>query len=139
MWGANNYCKHLPNSNGWLVWHKDGGSKGFNMSECEMAFTNFLGSCKHISHMWNGFKRDSEVGEKVLHPTQKPVVVMKWCVSKLPDSSNVIIDPFLGSGATGVACALMRKKFIGIELDEDYFNIACKRIEDAYRQGDLFI
>jgi len=138
LWGANNYCSHLRGNNGWLVWHKDGGIKGFAMSECELAWTNFLKSIKHISHMWNGFRRDSETGEKVLHPTQKPIEVMKWCISHLPKDCQVILDPFMGSGTTLVACAKMNRKGIGIELDEGYFDIACKRVEDAYRQPDMF-
>ncbi len=62
---------------------------------------------------------------------------MNWCVQMVP--ADTILDPFMGSGTTGVACAKMGREFIGIELDEDYFNIACKRIEEAYRSPDLFI
>lgn len=71
-----------------------------------------------------------------LHPTQKPVSLMmnviKW-------TDGIVLDPFMGSGTTGVACAKMGRKFIGIEIDPDYFEIACKRIRDAYAQPDLFI
>ena len=70
------------------------------------------------------------------HPTEKPVTLMEVVVSW---TSGVVIDPFMGSGTTGVACAKMGRKFIGIELDEDYFDIACKRIEEAYKQPDLFV
>jgi DNA modification methylase len=139
IWGANNFASKLTDSNGWLCWHKDGGIKGFNMSEVELAYTNFLGSTKHISHLWHGFKRASEMGQKVLHPTQKPIAIMQWCITHLPKDTPTILDPFMGSGTTGVACAKMGRKFIGIELDEDYFNIACKRIEEAYKSPDMFI
>lgn len=70
------------------------------------------------------------------HPTEKPVDLMRIIVGW---TSGVVIDPFMGSGTTGVACAKMGRKFIGIELDEDYFNIACKRIEAAYDSPDLFV
>ena len=72
------------------------------------------------------------------HPTQKPVKVMEWCLGFLPDA-RTILDPFMGSGTTGVACAKLGRKFIGIELEPEYFDIACKRIEDAYKQPDLFV
>jgi site-specific DNA-methyltransferase (adenine-specific) len=74
-----------------------------------------------------------------VHPTQKPVGVMDWCLKQLPKETETILDPFMGSGTTGVACVKLGRKFIGIELDPKYFDIACKRIEEAYKQPDLFI
>ncbi|SLK03930.1 DNA-methyltransferase [Novosphingobium mathurense] len=71
-----------------------------------------------------------------LHPTEKPVGLIKILLRKVP---GTILDPFMGSGTTGVAAVQMGRDFIGIEREEKYFNIACKRIEDAQRQGDLFI
>jgi len=76
---------------------------------------------------------------KVDHPTQKPLELMKWNVDKLTHSGETILDPFMGSGTTGVAAVTMGRKFIGIERDPGYFEIACKRIEQAQRQSDLFI
>ena len=73
-----------------------------------------------------------------LHPTQKPLALMKWCLDFIPDA-RTILDPFMGSGTTGVACGIRGRKFIGIELEERYFDIACKRIEEAYKQPDMFI
>lgn len=71
------------------------------------------------------------------HPTQKAVFIMEWCLGFLTDAET-IIDPFMGSGTTGVACANLGRKFIGIEIEEKYFDIACKRIETAYLQPRLF-
>lgn len=76
--------------------------------------------------------------EKAGHPTQKPVALMEWCLGFLPDAKT-ILDPFMGSGTTLVACAKLGRAGIGIELDPDYFDIACRRVEQAYRQPDLFI
>jgi len=73
--------------------------------------------------------------EKRVHPTQKPVAVMQWCVNF---TTGTVLDPFMGSGTTGVACANLGRNFIGIEMDERYFDIACKRIEQAYLQPRLF-
>ena len=75
---------------------------------------------------------------KVDHPTQKPLALMRWCLGFLPDAET-ILDPFMGSGTTGVACVKLGRKFIGIEIDEGYFDIACKRIADAVARPDLFI
>ena len=73
-----------------------------------------------------------------VHPTQKPVGVMEWCLTHIPDAQT-ILDPFMGSGTTGVACAKLGRKFIGIELEPKYFDIACSRIQKAYDQPDMFI
>ena len=72
------------------------------------------------------------------HPHQKPVSLLQALINKLPDDF-AILDPFMGSGTTGVACAKLRRKFIGIEIEPKYFDIACRRIEEATKQGDLFI
>ncbi len=73
------------------------------------------------------------------HPTQKPIAVMEWCINFIPKDSQIILDPFMGSGSTIVACARLGRRGIGIELDKEYFEIACKRVEEAYRQPDLFV
>lgn len=80
--------------------------------------------------------KQSERGEIRVHPTQKPVAVMQWAIEKT--KAKTILDPFMGSGTTGVACAKLGRRFIGIELEERYFSIACKRIDDAYKQPRLF-
>jgi DNA modification methylase len=72
------------------------------------------------------------------HPFQKPLAVMEWCLGFLPDAET-ILDPFMGSGTTGVACVNLGRKFIGIEIEPKYFDIACRRIEEAYRQPRLFV
>lgn len=72
------------------------------------------------------------------HPTQKPVELMSWCITHLPKETKTILDPFMGSGTTGVACLQMGRKFIGIEKDPDYFEIACQRIQQEHNQLKLF-
>ncbi len=73
------------------------------------------------------------------HPTQKPVGVMKWCLKQLPSNCRTILDPFMGSGTTGIAAVKGGYSFTGIEIDPTYFEIACRRISEAHRQPDLFI
>ena len=128
-----NYFK-LPPSSCWLVWDKQNGSNDF--ADCELAWTNLPKAVRRIYWRWNGMiHKGDDVRE---HPTQKPVGVMEWCLNHIPDAQT-ILDPFMGSGTTGVACAKMGRKFIGIELEPKYFDIACKRIEDAYKQPDMFV
>jgi DNA modification methylase len=75
--------------------------------------------------------------EKAGHPTQKPIQLMQWCLGFIPGAKTVL-DPFMGSGTTGVACVNLGRAFIGVELDPDYFDIACRRIAEAYKQPRLF-
>jgi len=132
IFGGNYYP--LPPTDCWLVWDKVNGKNDF--ADCELAWTNLKKAVRKIEWMWNGMLRRGDDVRK--HPTQKPVGVMKWCLEQLPEKAETVLDPFMGSGTTGVACAEMDKQFIGIELDEEYFDIACKRIDDAYKQGRLF-
>lgn len=73
------------------------------------------------------------------HPTQKTIEVMKWCIGHLPEPANTILDPFMGSGTTGVAAVRMGRSFIGIDRDPEYFEVACRRIAAAYQQPDLLM
>lgn len=130
VWGGNYYA--MPASSRWLVWDKE--TNG-NLADCELAWTNLPGSVRRIRHLWNGFARKgSEVREG--HPTQKPIEVMRWCLGFLPDA-RTILDPFMGSGTTGVACVQLGRKFIGIELEPRYFDIACRRIGDELKRPRL--
>ena len=135
VFGGNYY--DLPPTSCWLIWDKLNGSTDF--ADCEMAWTNLPKAVRRINFLWNGCMRRERYVQRQ-HPTQKPIDVMKWCIEHLPDPHNqTILDPFMGSGTTGVACVKLGRKFIGIEIDEGYFDIACKRIEAAYAQPDLFV
>jgi len=134
VFGGNYY--DLPPTSCWLIWDKLNGETDF--ADCEMAWTNLPKAVRRIKFLWNGCMR-RERSIKRQHPTQKPIGVMKWCIEHLPANANTILDPFMGSGTTGVACVKLGRKFIGIELDPEYFDIACKRIEQAYTQPDMFV
>lgn len=131
IWGGNYY--RVPPSSCWLVWDKE--TNG-NLADCELAWTNLPGATKRMRYLWNGFARANNE-PRGDHPTQKPVGVMEWCLGFLPNATT-ILDPFMGSGTTGVACVNLSRKFIGIEIDEGYFDTACRRIEAAYKQPRLF-
>lgn len=134
IFGGNYY--DCPPTSCWLVWDKDNGANDF--ADCELAWTNLPKAVRRIRYMWNGMLR-ANGEERGDHPTQKPIGVMKWAIGHLPEPNHTILDPFMGSGTTGVAAVQMGRKFIGIEREQKYFDIACKRIEDAQKQGDLFI
>ncbi len=130
IFGGNYYS--LPPTSCWLVWDKENGTNDF--ADVEMAWTNLKRAARLKRYMWNGmFRANNE--RRGDHPTQKPIGVMEWAVSF---TEGCVLDAFMGSGTTGVACANLGRKFIGIEISEPYFNIACERIDAAYSQGRLF-
>lgn len=134
VFGGNYYS--LPPTSCWLVWDKMNGDSSF--ADCEVAWTNLPKAVRLIRFLWNGMlRRERDIARE--HPTQKPVDVMKWAIEHIPFPNRVILDPFMGSGTTGVACVKLGRSFIGIEREEKYFDIACRRIEEAYRQPDLFV
>ncbi len=128
VWGGNYF--DLPPHRAPLVWDKNNAGRDF--ADFEMAWTNLDMVARRFV-----FRPMNMDGGK-LHPTQKPIQVMQWCLGFLPDA-RTILDPFMGSGTTGVACVKLGRKFIGIEIDEGYFGIACDRIRKAYAQPDMFI
>jgi len=133
LWGSNHFSQGLPVGT-LLVWIKrKPPAFGSFLSDAEVAWK----SGGHGVYCIDGPYPQSIATGRV-HPTQKPVALMEWCLTHVPDAQT-ILDPFMGSGTTGVACVKLGRKFIGIELEEKYFDIACKRIEDAYKQPDMFI
>ena len=130
VWGGNYFTDYLPPTMQWLVWDK--GQREFSLADCEFAWS----SQRKAARIFN-YARGSALRDGKEHPTQKPVELMKWCIDRL-DSPQTILDPFMGSGTTGVACANLGRKFIGIEIERRYFDIACERIDNAYRQKRMF-
>jgi len=131
IFGGNYF--ELPPTSCWLVWDKLNGNNDF--ADCELAWTNWSKAVRRLQWRWNGMIRQGN--EERYHPTQKPLGVMKWVIDLCP-KANSILDPFMGSGTTGVAAIQMGRKFIGIEREESYFNTACERIEQATKQSSLF-
>ena len=128
VWGGNYFG--LPPSRCFLVWDKT--IHGNSYADCEFAWTNQDANARIKALNMVAANMDGRV-----HPTQKPLDLMRWCISQCRNNPQSIIDPFMGSGTTGVAATEMGRKFIGIEREPKYFDIACRRIEDAQRQGRL--
>lgn len=138
IWGGNYF--DLGPAPRWLVWDKENSG---DFADGEMAWCSARGAMRIFRWQWNGFIRKGEM-DKVRapvfrqHPTQKPVALMEWCLGFLPDAVT-ILDPFMGSGTTLVACQRLGRQGTGIELSPEYFDIACRRVDEATRQADLFI
>ena len=130
LWGGNYF--NLPPARGWLVWDKLN-PPGFSLADCELAWSNRDGAVRR----WSG-RAPLQSVEK-FHPTQKPLGLMTWSIeqARVPPGGT-ILDPYMGSGTTGVAAVQMRHPFVGIEIEPRYFDTACSRIEAAQRQGDMF-
>lgn len=118
FWGANHYSSILPDSSCWIVWDKQGG-KSVTYADCELCYTNINKPVRMFTHIWDGFRRDSEKQEKRIHINQKPVKL--FCdIWKKFNTGQVIMDLFLGSGSTLIACEKTNRSCLGLELDEKY-------------------
>lgn len=131
LWGGIHFADKLPVNARWLVWDKRCGSDSDDNADCEFAWTNLRGQARIFHHYWRGFLREGRENLSVegakLHPAQKPVNLMKWCLGFVPDAQNVA-DPYMGSGATLVAAKDLGRRAIGIEIEEKYCEIAAKRL-----------
>ena len=138
MFGANKFARRLPEGGRWLAWNKLGDKEPWDtFADVEFAWHSAGGADKIFSHLWKGLCQKGS-GVRRDHPTQKPVALMRWCIQqcKLPEGTT-ILDPFMGSGTTGVAALQMGCKFIGCEIEPKYFNIAKRRIEAEARQKTM--
>jgi DNA modification methylase len=130
IWGGNYFTDYLPPTMRWLVWDK--GQRNFSLADCEFAWTSQAKAARIFS-----YSRGQALQDGKEHPTQKPLALMEWCLTFL-DGAQTILDPFAGSGTTGVACVNLGRRFIGIEKAPEYFEIARTRIAAAQAQGRLF-
>ena len=134
IFGGNYF--NLPPTMCVLVWDKGNGTTKFY--DFELAWTSLRQASRLIRYVWNGMiQQDMKNKEEREHPTQKPLPVMRWALMQAKGAQSVC-DPFMGSGTTGVACVMDGLQFTGVERERKYFDIACRRIEDAQRQTSLF-
>lgn len=117
----------LPPSPCWIVWDKDNGTNDF--ADCELAWTSFKTSIRKFKYRWNGMlQEDMKHKEKRYHPTQKPVKLFMQILQKYSSPGDLVLDPFLGSGTTAIACRKLNMHYIGIEREPEYIEIARKRL-----------
>jgi DNA modification methylase len=127
IWGGNYFADLLPPTMGWLYWRK---LMGGDFSDGELAWTSRTAALREFVKCPKAIDKG--------HPCEKPVSLMRWCLDFIP-GAETILDPFMGSGTTGVAAVKLGRKFTGIEIEPKYFDIACRRISEALRQPDFFI
>lgn len=122
VFGGNYYS--LPPSSCWLVWDKE--TVGNSFADCELAWTNYTSAVRLKRHLWNGMCRAGL--EPRYHPTQKPLAVMSWAIGLCPERPSTVLDPFMGSGTTLVACKNLGIRAVGIEREKKYVDIAVRRL-----------
>ena len=133
IFGGNYFA--LPPTSCVLVWDKDNTG---DFADAELAWTNLKKAVRLKKWRWNGMLQEVMSKKEFReHPTQKPVAVMEWAISQAPSDVLTVCDPYMGSGTTGVASVKMGKTFLGIEREHKYFDIACRRIEQAQQQQDM--
>jgi 16S rRNA G966 N2-methylase RsmD len=132
FWGANHYAADakLPNSACWICWDKQESNNHIDQADCEFAWTNFKGPARIFHHLWSGFRRDSEKGERRVHPTQKPVALLTEILDFFKAGRD-ILDLFGGSGSTLIACERTKRSASLMELDPRYCDVIVTRWETA--------
>lgn len=131
IWGGNYFADLLPASQGWLVWNK--GQRDFSLADGELAWTSFDRALRMFD-----YSRAKALQDGKIHPTQKPLQLMQWCLEKGSKEGDLVLDCFSGSGTTAIACHNLKRRFVCIEKDFEYWKASCKRLEDHQRQGVLF-
>ena len=127
VFGGNFYADLLPRSSSWIVWDKDNTG---DFADCELAWTSHKKAVRKFEYRWNGMLQgDMKKKELRTHPTQKPLPLMKWVIENYTDEKLPLLDPFLGSGTTAVAAKQLGRKYIGIEIEQKYCDIAEERLK----------
>lgn len=134
-YGGGNYFAHnLAPSQGWIVWDKQH-PEGIKFADCELAWTSFDRATRVFRFMWNGMLQgDMKHKEDRIHPTQKPVALYKWILSKYAKQGDLILDTHVGSGSSLIACDRMGFEYVGFEIDPVYYEKAKTRIEEETAQ-----
>ncbi len=134
IWGANHFISRVPlDSPCWIVWDKDNGLNDF--ADCELAWTSFKTAVRKFKFRWNGMLQENMKNkEHRIHPTQKPVALYKWLLMNYAKPGDKILDTHVGSASSLIACYDMGFDYIGFEIDEEYYNLAQKRIAENKAQ-----
>lgn len=138
IWGGNYYASLLPDSQGWIVWDKEK-PEGVSFADAELAWTSFDVATRIFKFAWNGMLQgDMKNKEAKIHPTQKPVRLYEWCLSRYAKDGDTILDTHVGSGSSLIACHETDHKYIGFEIDPVYYEKAKERIDEASSQVNIF-
>lgn len=140
LFGADRYRLRLPGGGSFHGWDKSvGKGPADDFADIEFFWTSWKCKARCLRHLWKGVLRQGNDGSPRWHVSEKPVPVMAHCLAMLPAGVGAVVDPYCGSGSTGVACALAGRPFVGVELDPAHFETALRRVEAAHRQGDMLL
>jgi len=130
IFGGNYFTEYLKNSPCYIIWDKREGLPTRTFADCEMAWTSFKSPARIFRFRWDGMIQENMKNKEVkFHPTLKPLELFRWIIENYSEEGQIILDPFLGSGTTAVACKQLGRNYIGIELSQEYCDIANKRLE----------
>lgn len=136
IWGGNHFSDIIPQSNCWLIWNKINGMSSSDFADCEIAWTSFDSPIRIFNYLWCGMIKKKK--EKRYHPTQKPLRLMEWVIKNYSNEGDLILDPFMGSGTTAVACRRLNRNFIGFEISKEYCEIANERLNNIPQRLETF-
>lgn len=138
IWGGNHMAAEIAkDSPCWIVWDKMTGENGY--ADCELAWTSFNSAVRVFRFRWMGMLQgDMKNKEYRIHPTQKPVALYRWLLEHYAKDGDKILDTHVGSASSLIACREMGFKYVGFEIDEDYFKMAKKRLDQAENQVNIF-
>ena len=138
IWGANHFIEKIPyNASCWIVWNKENGETDF--ADCELAWTSFETAVRMFKWKWAGMlQQNMKNKEHRIHPTQKPVGLYSWILSKYAKPTDLILDTHLGSGSSRIAAYKSGFNFVGFEIDQEYFDKQNRRFNDFKSQLRLF-
>jgi site-specific DNA-methyltransferase (adenine-specific) len=137
IFGGNYFVEFLTNSSCWIVWDKFTGDNLY--ADCELAYTSFKSAVRKHTYLWKGMmQQNMKNKEQRIHPTQKPADLFGQILRDYSNENDLVLDCFSGSGTTAIACHRLKRRFICIEKDPEYWKASCKRLEDEQRQGTLF-
>jgi len=137
IWGGNYFLDNLGATECFIVWDKR--RRGLNFADCELAWTNIKQPCRIFEFKWNGMLQENMKDKEFrIHPTQKPVALYKWLLDKYSQPNDIILDTHVGSASSLIACRETGHKYVGFEIDPDYYAMAKKRLDAAEAQGNIF-
>ncbi len=137
IWGANHFISRIPyDSHCWIVWDKDNSG---DFADCELAWTSFQTAVRKFKYRWNGMLQENMKDKEVrIHPTQKPVALYEWILTRYAKKGDVILDTHVGSASSLIACRNAGHGFVGFELDEHYYRLSKERLSRETAQMNLF-
>lgn len=136
--GGNYFTKSLPASQGWIVWDKLH-PENITFADGELAWTSFDKALRIYRFMWNGMLQgDMKNKEDRIHPTQKPVKLYEWLINKYANPGDTILDTHVGSGSSLIACHNTNHRYVGFEIDAEYYRLAKERIDRETAQMNIF-